>query len=203
MAHPHLLLQEAEGSMRFLPSAQFIEQSRVADEFVAPAAALANRLLDVKGLGGLPPCSVSYFIEELHRPSAAIGLHSKGTANVRLNLAWLAALAQWGVGSEQEVAFVVLHEYAHFALELLEAQETSHGAVRQRIEAGHADFLRRMNHLGWLADPVSRKLLSNHNVIAEEWYCDAFAYWVAGTLPEPHAAFFDDLLAGVRVPPAR
>ena len=188
--------------MRFLPSAQFIGQSRVADEFVAPAAALANRLLDAKGLGGLPPCSVSYFIEELHRPGAAIGLHGKGAANVRLNLAWLAELAQREAAPESEVAFVILHEYAHFVLELLEAWEASPGAARRRIEAGHADFLRRMNHLGWLADPVSRKLLSNHNAIAEEWYCDAFAYWVAGTLPEPHAEFFDELLAGVRSPPA-
>jgi hypothetical protein len=45
------------------------------------------------------------------------------------------------------------------------------------------------------------KLLSNHNSVAEEWYCDAFAYWAAGTLPEPHAAFFDELLAEVRVFP--
>ncbi len=65
--------------MRFLSSAQFIERSRVADEFVAPSAALANRLLAAKGLGRLPLCSVSYFIEELHRPGAAIGLHTKGT----------------------------------------------------------------------------------------------------------------------------
>jgi hypothetical protein len=188
--------------MRFLPSAQFIEQSQVADEFVASAAALANRLLDAKGLGGLPPCSVSYFIEELHQSGAAIGLHSKGTANVRLNLAWLAELAQRETAPEWEVAFVILHEYAHFVFELLEAREASPGATRRRIEAGHADFLRRMNHLGWLADPVSRKLLSNHNAIAEEWYCDAFAYWVAGTLPEPQAEFFGELLAGVRFPPA-
>jgi hypothetical protein len=187
--------------MRFLSSAQFIERSEVADEFVAPSAALANRLLAGKGLGRLPPCSVSYFVEELHRPGAAIGLHTRGTANIRLNLAWLAHLAQWGTDPEWEVAFVVLHEYAHFVLDLLEVREASAGAVRQRIEAEHTDFLRRMQHLGWLADPVSRKLLSNHNSIAEEWYCDAFAYWVAGTLPEPHAAFFDELLAEVRVFP--
>lgn len=187
--------------MRFLPSAQFIGQSRVADEFIAPAAALANRLLDAKGLGGLPPCSVSYFIEELHRPGAAIGLHRKGTANVRLNLAWLAELAQQEIDPEREVAFVILHEYAHFVVELLEAREASPGATRRRIEAGHADFLRRMSHLGWLAEPISRKLLSNHNAIAEEWYCDAFAYWVEGTLPEPYAEFFDELMAGVRFPP--
>jgi hypothetical protein len=31
--------------MRFLSSAQFIERSEVADEFIAPSAALANRLL--------------------------------------------------------------------------------------------------------------------------------------------------------------
>ena len=68
--------------MRFLSSAQFIERSRVADEFIAPSAALANRLLAARGLGRLPPCSVSYFIEELHRPGAAIGLHTKGTANI-------------------------------------------------------------------------------------------------------------------------
>jgi hypothetical protein len=187
--------------MRFLSSAQFIERSRVADEFVAPSAALANRLLAARGLGRLPPCSVSYFIEELHRPGAAIGLHTKGTANIRLNLAWLARLAQWGTDPEWEVAFVVLHEYAHFVLDLLEVREASAGAVRQRIEAEHTDFLRRMQRLGWLADPVSRKLLSNHNSVAEEWYCDAFAYWAAGTLPEPHAAFFDELLAEVRVFP--
>ena len=187
--------------MRFLSSAQFIERSRVADEFVAPAAALANRLLVARGLGRLPPCSVSYFIEELHRPGAAIGLHTKGTANIRLNLAWLADLAQRGTDAEWEVAFVILHEYAHFVLELLEARETSPGAARQGIETEHADFLRRMDHLGWLADPVSRKLLSNHNSLAEEWYCDAFAYWVAGILPEPHSAFFDTLLAEVRLLP--
>ena len=68
--------------MRFLSSAQFIERSEVADEFVAPSAALANRLLAGKGLGRLPPCSVSYFVEELHRPGAAIGLHTRGTANI-------------------------------------------------------------------------------------------------------------------------
>jgi hypothetical protein len=187
--------------MRFLSSARFIERSEVADEFIAPSAALANRLLAARGLGRLPPCSVSYFVEELHRSSAAIGLHTKGTANIRLNLAWLAHLAQWGTDPEWEVAFVVLHEYAHFVLDLLEAQEASAGTMRQRIEAEHTDFLRRMQHLGWLADPVLRKLLSNHNSIAEEWYCDAFAYWVAGTLPEPHAAFFDELLAEVRVFP--
>ncbi|GLR80291.1 hypothetical protein HUE56_06410 (plasmid) [Azospirillum oryzae] len=71
--------------MRFLLSAQFIGQSRVADEFVAPAAALDNRLLDAKSLGGLPPCSVSYFIE-VHQPGATIGLHGNGTANIRINL---------------------------------------------------------------------------------------------------------------------
>ncbi|PWC47911.1 hypothetical protein TSA6c_02330 [Azospirillum sp. TSA6c] len=60
-----------------------------------------------------------------------------------------------------------------------------------------------MNHLGWLADPVSRKLLSSHNAIAKEWLGQgACAYWVAGTLPEPHAEFFDELLAEVRLPPA-
>jgi hypothetical protein len=187
--------------MRFLSSAQFIERSRVADEFVAPSAALANRLLAARGLGHLPPCSISYFVEELHRPGAAIGLHTRGTANIRLNLAWLAHLAQRGTDPEWEVAFVVLHEYAHFVLDLLEVREASAGAVRQRIEAEHADFLRRMQRLGWRADPVLRKLLSNHNSVAEEWYCDAFAYWVAGTLPEPHAAFFDELLAEVRVFP--
>jgi hypothetical protein len=48
---------------------------------------------------------------------------------------------------------------------------------------------------------VLRKLLSNHNSVAEEWYCDAFAYWAAGTLPEPHAVFFDELLAEARVFP--
>jgi hypothetical protein len=68
--------------MRFLSSAQFIERSEVADEFVAPSAALANHLLAGKGLGRLPPCSVSYFVEELHRPGAAIGLHTRGTANI-------------------------------------------------------------------------------------------------------------------------
>jgi hypothetical protein len=62
-------------------------------------------------------------------------------------------------------------------------------------------LLRRMQRLGWLADPVLRKLLSSHNSVAEEWYCDAFAYWAAGTLPEPHAVFFDELLAEVRVFP--
>ncbi|MCW2239341.1 hypothetical protein [Azospirillum canadense] len=187
--------------MRFLASAQFVEQSRVADAFVAPSAALANRLLAARGLGRLPPCRVSYFIEELHRPGAAIGLHTKGTANIRLNLAWLADVAQRGTDPEWEVAFVVLHEYAHFVLERLEAREASPGAVRQRIEAEHADFLRRMQRLGGLADPVSRKLLSNHNAVAEEWCCDAFAYWAAGTLPASHAAFLDALLAEVRVPP--
>ena len=125
--------------MRFLSLAQFIERSRVADEFVAPSAALANRLLAARGLGGLPPCNVSYFIEELHRPGAAIGLHTKGTANIRLNLAWLAHLAQWGTDPEWEVAFVVLHEYAHFVLDLLEARDAGAGAVRRRNEAEHAD----------------------------------------------------------------
>ncbi|QQP93049.1 hypothetical protein IGS68_28205 (plasmid) [Skermanella sp. TT6] len=188
--------------MRFLSSAQFIERSQVADEFVAPSAALANRLLGARGLDRLPPCSVSYFVEELHRPGAAIGLHTKGTAEIRLNLAWLADLAQRAADPEWEVAFVVLHEYAHFVLDLLEARETGAGAVRRRIAAEHADFLSRMRRLGWLADPVSRKLLSDHNSVAEEWYCDAFAYWAAGTLPDPHAAFFDELLAGVRGLPA-
>ncbi|WP_372399304.1 hypothetical protein ABMY26_30695 [Azospirillum sp. HJ39] len=188
--------------MPFFSSAQFIERSRVADEFVAPATALANRLLDAKGLGHLPSCSVSYFIEELHRPGAAIGLHTKGTANIRLNLAWLAALAQRDTDPEGEVAFVVLHEYGHFFLDFLETRGASPGAVRQRMENEHADFLRRMQRLGWLADPVSRRLLSDHNAIAEEWFCDAFAYWAADRLPEPHAAFFDDLLAGVRALPA-
>lgn len=187
--------------MRFLSPTQFIERSEVADEFVAPSAALANRLLCARGLGRLPPCSVSYFVEELHRPGAAIGLHTRGTANIRLNLAWLAALAQRDIDPEWEIAFVVLHEYAHFVLDRLENQEGRSGAMRRRIETEHADFLRRMQHLGWLADPVSRKLLSDHNSVAEEWYCDAFAYWVAGTLPEPHATFFDELLAEVRILP--
>ncbi|WP_207482261.1 hypothetical protein [Arenibaculum pallidiluteum] len=188
--------------MRFLSSAQFIERSRVADEFIAPAAALANRLLAARGLGGLPPCSVSYFIEELHRPGAAIGLHTRGTTDIRLNLAWLADLAQGDADPEWEVAFVVLHEYAHFVLELLEAREASSGATRRRIEAEHAGFLRRMRHFDGFADPVSRRLLSHHNAVAEEWYCDAFAYWAAGRLPEPHAAFFDDLLAPAASPAA-
>jgi len=187
--------------MRFMTSAQFIERSRVADEFVAPAAARANRLLADKGLGRLPPCRVSYFIEELHRPGAVIGLHTKGTADMRLNLAWLADVAQRSTDPEWDIAFVILHEYAHFVLEFLESREAGTGAVRQRIEAEHADFLRRMQRLGWLADPALRKLLSHHNAVAEEWYCDAFAYWAAGTLPEPHASFFDDLLAEVRVLP--
>jgi len=183
--------------MRFLSSARFIERSRVADEFVEPAAALANRLLAERGLGRLPRCSVSYFIEELHRPGAAIGLHTRGTADIRLNLAWLAALAQRDADPEWEVAFVILHEYAHFVLEILEAREASPGAVRRRIEAEHTGFLRRMQLGGWFAEPVLRRLLSGHNAVAEEWYCDAFAYWAAGLLPEPHAAFFDELLAGV------
>jgi hypothetical protein len=187
--------------MRFLSPAQFIERSEVADEFVAPSAALANRLLSARGLGRLPPCSVSYFVDELHRSGAAIGLHTRGTANIRLNLAWLAALAQRDIDPEWEIAFVVLHEYAHFILNLVEARETSAVTVRWRIETEHANFLRRMQHLGWLAEPVLRKLLSDHNSVAEEWYCDAFAYWVAGTLPEPHATFFDELLAEVRVLP--
>ena len=187
--------------MRFLASAQFIERSQVADEFVAPSAVLANRLLAAKSLGRLPPCRVSYFIEELRRPGAVIGLHTKGTTNIRLNLAWLAGLAQSGTDPEWEITFVVLHEYAHFVLEILERQEVSPGAVRQRIEAEHADFLRRVPRLGWMTDPVLRKLLSDHNAVAEEWYCDAFACWVAGTLPEPHATFFDELLAGVRAYP--
>jgi hypothetical protein len=51
--------------MRFLSSAQFIERSEVADEFVAPAAALANRLLAARGLGRLLPCSVSYWFCQL------------------------------------------------------------------------------------------------------------------------------------------
>ena len=165
---PICFQRKRRGSMRFLSSAQFIERSRVADEFVAPSAALANRLLAARGLGRLPPCSVSYFIEELHWPGAAIGLHAKGTANIQLNLAWLAHLAQRGTDPEWEVAFVVLHEYAHFVLDLLEAREASPGAMRQRIEAEHADFLRRMQRLGWPADPVLRKLLSNHNSVAEE-----------------------------------
>ena len=154
--------------MRFLSSAQFIERSQVADEFVAPSAALANRLLVGKGLGRLPPCSVSYFVEELHRPGAAIGLHTKGTANIRLNLAWLAHLAQWGTDPEWEVAFVVLHEYAHFVLDLLEVREASAGTVRQRIEAEHTDFLRRMQRLGWLADPVLLKLLFSHRCCTDK-----------------------------------
>lgn len=187
--------------MRFLSSARFIERSRVADEFVAPAAALANRLLADKGLGRLPPCRVSYFIEELHRPGAAIGLHAKGTADVRLNLAWLADVAQRGTDPEGEVAFVILHEYAHFVIELLEAREAGTGAVRRRVEAEHTGFLHRVRRLGWLADPVSRKLLSHHNAVPEEWCCDAFACWAAGTLPEPHASFFDELLADLRVSP--
>ncbi|MGF7206735.1 hypothetical protein GGE65_001296 [Skermanella aerolata] len=187
--------------MRFLLPAQFIERSEVADEFVAPSAALANRLLSARGLGRLPPCSVSYFVEELNRPGAAIGLHTRGTANIRLNLVWLAALAQRDVDPEWEIAFVVLHEYAHFVLDRLETWEGRSGDVRRRIEIEHADFLRRMQHPGWFADPVSRKLLSDHNSVAEEWYCDAFAYWAAGTLPEPHATFFDDLLAELRVVP--
>jgi hypothetical protein len=121
-----------------------------------------------RGLGRLPRCSVSYFIEELHRPGAAIGLHTKGTANIRLNLAWLAHLAQWGTDPEWEVAFVVLHEYAHFVLDLLEVREASAGAVRQRIEAEHTDFLRRMQRLGWLADPVLLKLLFSHRCCTDK-----------------------------------
>jgi quercetin dioxygenase-like cupin family protein len=58
--------------MRFLSSAQFIERSRVADEFVAPSAALANRLLAARGLGRLPPCSVSYFVEEPSTPDITV-----------------------------------------------------------------------------------------------------------------------------------
>lgn len=188
--------------MRFLPSAQFIERSRVADEFVAPSATMVNRLLVAKGLGRLPPCSVSYFIEDLHRAGGVIGLHTKGSSNIRLNLAWLADLAQRGDAPAWEVAFVVLHEYAHFVLGLLEARAASPGDMRQRIGGGHADFLRHMQRLGWLADPVLRKLLSDHNAVAEEWFCDAFAYWVADRLPEPYAAFFDALLVDVRERPA-
>jgi hypothetical protein len=161
--------------MRFLSPAQFIERSEVADEFVAPSAALANRLLSARGLGRLPPCSLSYFVEELHRPGAAIGLHTRGTANIRLNLAWLAALAQRNIDPEWEIALVVLHEYAHFVLDRLEIREGRSGVVRRRIETEHADFLRRMQHFGRFADPVSRKLLSDHNSVAKEWFCDAFA----------------------------
>ncbi|MCW2242723.1 carbohydrate kinase family protein [Azospirillum canadense] len=67
----------------------------------------------------------------------------------------------------------------------------------RRRKAEQADFLRRMQRLDGLVDPVPRKLLSNHDAVAEEWFCDAFAHWAAGTLPEPHVAFFDRMLAGV------
>ena len=62
---PICFQRKRRDSMRFLSSAQFIERSRVADEFVATSAALANRLLAARSLGHLPPCSVSYFIEGL------------------------------------------------------------------------------------------------------------------------------------------